>query len=241
MLDPAALAAAEALDLIVRGFLFCLRRDERGRLGVQAPHLAGYGAVLADWDSADLRRRVQAGRQQGIAKAVGISKLSDLQVLDGTGGLGRDAFTLAALGARVTVVERSPVVAALLLDALRRAQEQPGLQAAASRMAVCHAETLDALTQGRVDVVYLDPMYPDDGKRALPAKEMQILRDLTGGDADADALLVPALEAARRRVVVKRPLKAPPLAGCKPGLVFAGTQARFDVYLKPSAPPVQSG
>lgn len=235
------MAAAEALDLNVRGFLFCLRRDERGRLGVQAPHLAGYGAVVADWDNADLRRRVQAGRQQGLAKAVGLSKQPDLQVLDGTGGLGRDAFTLAALGAQVTVVERAPVVVALLLDALRRARQQPGLQAAAARMTVTYAETLDALAQSMVDVVYLDPMYPDDSRRALPGKEMQVLRDLTGGDADADALLAPALRAARRRVVVKRPLRAPPLAGCKPALDFTGTQARFDVYLKATAPSAVQG
>ena len=82
------------------------------------------------------------------------------------------------------------------------------------------------------DVVHLDPMYPDDGKAALPSKEMQILRDLTGGDADADALLAPARLAAKHRVVVKRPSKAPPLAGVEPSLRFEGTQLRFDVYLK---------
>ncbi len=81
-------------------------------------------------------------------------------------------------------------------------------------------------------MIYLDPMYPDDGKRALPSKEMQILRDLTGGDADADALLDAARQSPVSRVVVKRPAKAPWLAGSKPTLSMEGTQARFDIYLR---------
>jgi len=81
-------------------------------------------------------------------------------------------------------------------------------------------------------VIYLDPMYPDEGKAALPSKEMQILRDLTGGDPDADELLAPALHCARLRVVVKRPIKAEWLANAEPSMSIAGTQLRFDVYLK---------
>ncbi|MGH8481627.1 MAG: class I SAM-dependent methyltransferase [Nevskiaceae bacterium] len=36
---------------------------------------------------------------------------------------------------------------------------------------------------------------------------------------------------ARRRIVVKRPRTAPPLAGRAPSLALSGTQARFDIYL----------
>ena len=39
-----------------------------------------------------------------------------------------------------------------------------------------------------------------------------------------------------RRVVVKRPKSAPPLAGREPSLVLSGTQARFDIYLSRSDP-----
>src|SRR3546814_12450240 len=66
------------------------------------------------------------------------------------------------------------------------------------------------------DIVHLDPMYPHRDKQALPQKEMQILRELTGSDPDADTLLRPALAIARRRVVVKRPSHAPFLAGREP-------------------------
>lgn len=207
-----------------------------GRLALRAPHLAGYGAISADWQSADLRRRIRGGRKQLLARAVGLGKQPALQVLDGTGGLGRDGYTLAALGASVTLVERAPALVALLRDAQRRACADPDARDVVIRLSVVEAVTHDLLDRaarhGRLwDVVYLDPMYPEDGKTALPAKEMQILRDLTGGDADADGLLDPALACARQRVVVKRPARAPWIAGRKPGLQYTGTQARFDVYL----------
>jgi 16S rRNA (guanine1516-N2)-methyltransferase len=38
-------------------------------------------------------------------------------------GLGKDAFVLASLGCRVTLVERNPVVHALLRDGLDRLRE----------------------------------------------------------------------------------------------------------------------
>ena len=50
--------ATKALDLTVRGFLFCLRRDDEGRLTLSAPHLEGYGAMTVDWASAEVQRRI---------------------------------------------------------------------------------------------------------------------------------------------------------------------------------------
>jgi 16S rRNA (guanine1516-N2)-methyltransferase len=151
-------------------------------------------------------------------------------VLDGTAGLGRDGFTLAALGARVTMAERNPTIAALLRDARARALQDSATAEAATRVEIVEADARTLwgpASAPRFDVVYLDPMYPDR-KTALAGKELQLLRELTGGDADADDLLAAN---ARRRVAVKRPLKAPPLAGRAPSLKLAGTQARFDIYL----------
>lgn len=222
----------QALDLTVRGFLFCLRRDAEDRLTLAAPHLEGYGAFALDWGSADVQRRIAGGRKQLLAKAAGVAKKPTARVFDATAGLGRDGFTLAALGAHVTLCERNPVLAALLRDAHRRALAQGHLNDAAQRICIIEHDGAQGLgvAQGH-DVIVLDPMYPDDGKRALPSKEMQILRDLTGGDDDADALLACALAAGVPRVAVKRPAKAPWLANRKPSTSLDGTQARFDLYL----------
>ena len=156
-------------------------------------------------------------------------------MLDATAGLGRDGFTLAALGAHVTLAERNPTLATLLTDARQRALlDATTAEAAARTEVICldSRKLMDA--PPRFDVVYLDPMYPERGKAALAKKEMQLLRELTGGDPDADELLAAAN--ARRRVVVKRPRSAPPLAGPAPSLQLAGTQARFDIYLARSTP-----
>lgn len=181
-----------------------------------------------------MRSRIAGGRKQLLARALGLKSGTALHVVDATGGMGRDAFTLAALGARVTLIERQAPVCALLRDACRRALEasQAQIRAAAERIDIVETDARVWLSSAaRYDAVYLDPMYPEDGKSALPQKEMQLLRELSGGDADADELLQAALRGCGKRVVVKRPLHAAPLAHTPPHAVMRGTQARFDIYL----------
>lgn len=90
-----------------------------------------------------------------------------------------------------------------------------------------------ALGNLRPDVVYLDPMYPEEGrsKSALPKKTMQMFRRLLDGDEDANELWEAAMKVALKRVVVKRPLHAPSLGTKKPNHSFEGKTARFDLYL----------
>lgn len=214
-----------------RGFSFALAHGAQG-LELRAAHHPGFKPLRCDWLAPDVLRRVAAGRGQLLARAVGLHRQDGLEVLDATAGLGRDGFVLAALGAHVTMVERQTLFAALLADARGRALADPRWGAAAARVKLVAGEAHAVLSSGRQwDVVHLDPMYPHRGKQALPQKEMQLLRELTGGDPDAGALLAPALAAARRRVVVKRPSRAPCLDGRAPAFALEGTQARYDVYL----------
>jgi 16S rRNA (guanine1516-N2)-methyltransferase len=215
----------------VRGFLFELVTLE-DRLSLCATHRPQVKPIFADWTAAELRRRVRAGRRELLPRAVGLHKDPTLGVLDATAGLGRDGYVLAALGASVTLVERRADLAALLRDAQRRALADLETRPGAQRINIVEADAAALMRSGqRWDVIHLDPMYPHRDKSALPQKEMQFLRELTGGDDDADALLQPALEAARRRVVVKRPTGAPFLAGRTPAFQLSGKQARYDVYL----------
>jgi 16S rRNA (guanine1516-N2)-methyltransferase len=229
--DP-FLSQDTALSREAQGFSFALE-EIAGRLSLRALHRPDYGAICADWLNAETQRRIAGGRKQLLARAIGLNKVSDLRVLDATAGLGRDGYTLAALGATVRMIERHPQIAALLQDAHRRALLDVKAEAIAQKISLLNGDAHTALRSEHCDVVYLDPMYPHTGKTALPQKEMQIFRDLTAGDADADALLEPALACAKRRVVVKRPAKAPWLSGREPSLEMKGTQARYDVYLIP--------
>src|SRR5690606_27283774 len=103
-------------------------------------------------------------------------------------------------------IERNAVVAALLADAIDRARED----AAVTRIALHTGDARDLMAAERFDVVYLDPMFPERRKTALARKEMQYMQALLSDD-DGASLLAPPLECATRRVVVKRPLHAPPL------------------------------
>jgi 16S rRNA (guanine1516-N2)-methyltransferase len=206
-----------------------------GALSLRALHRPDWEPLTLDWTSAEVRRRIQGGRKQMLPRALGLHKKHDIHVVDATAGLGRDGFTLAALGATVSLVERQPIMAALLRDAQRRALESPlkMLAEAAARVRIIEADAIHWLqrTDEAIDAVHLDPMYPDDGKTALPQKAMQMLRDLTGGDADAAALLDAALVSSARRIAVKRGAKAGWLGERKPSLELTGTQARYDIYL----------
>ncbi len=162
-------------------------------------------------------------------------------MFDATAGLCRDAFLLACLGCRVTAVERSAVLAALVEDGLERARRRldPNLAAAIDRITFSCADAREVLASlggddvpddDVPDVVYIDPMYPPTGKSALPQKEMRLSRALVGDDPDAAELLTIARGVARRRVVIKRHPRAPAL-GDAPSLTVTGRRVRYDVYL----------
>ena len=214
-----------------------LRKLDEPKLGAIYVDLIG-GAV-------GHRRKFGGGKGQAIAKAAGLNKGVTPTVLDGTAGLGRDAFVLASLGCKVQMVERHPVVAALLDDGLQRAKQDPEIGSwVDERMSLIHASShtaLDDLAQDesftKPDVVYLDPMYPhpeNKKKSALVKKEMRVFQSLVGADLDADNLLQPALALATKRVVVKRPDYANWLAEQKPTMAIETKKNRFDVYVKAS-------
>lgn len=195
------------------------------------------GAVYVDFVEGAVahRRKFGGGRGQLIAKAVGLKSGVNPTVLDATAGLGRDAFVLASLGCTVTMFERSPVVAALLDDGLARAYQDPEIGGwLQQRLTLQHNNSLDGLSQltSSHDVVYLDPMFPHRKKSAQVKKEMRVFQSLVGTDPDADALLPLAINAATKRVVVKRPSYANYLNDKKPSMQLDSKANRFDVYVQ---------
>jgi 16S rRNA (guanine1516-N2)-methyltransferase len=220
----------EGLFLVVDGNRLSLQQG-----GKKAP-----GPVSVDFVSGASahRRKYGGGKGQSIAKAVGISSAYKPSVLDATAGLGRDAFVLATLGCQVTLIERHPVVYLLLKSGLQCAQGEEEIADIMARMQLLQGNSIELLEnwfdQGSVqpDVVYLDPMFPHSKASAEAKKEMKLFRSLVGADLDEDELWAQADQIARCRVVVKRPAKAPPLAGRAPSYVLAGKANRFDIYAK---------
>jgi 16S rRNA (guanine1516-N2)-methyltransferase len=192
------------------------------------------GPVMVDFGSGAMRHRRRAGHMELLGRAVGAGKREALHVVDATAGLGRDSFVLADGGCRVTMIEQSPPVHALLRDGLARAlnSEDARLVEAATRMELFAADACHWLRQlsTPVDVIYLDPMFPPRSKSARVKKEMWLFQNLLEEMDNPDDLLSLALDHATYRVVVKRPLKAQPLGGSSPGFSLKGKSVRFDVY-----------
>lgn len=220
----------ETLGPTAQGFSFALEEFE-GRVQLRALHRPDYGPIYADWLSQEMKRRIAGGRNQLVTRAVGMRKSTDLKILDCTAGLGRDSFTLAALGAHVTMAERHPQIFALLEDAKKRVEHSGQYTAAIKRVELLNCDATDVINREPWDVIYLDPMYEHQGRTALPQKAMQIFHDLTVGSLDAAPLLVAARNSNSKRVAVKRAAKAEFLGNIKPDLELMGSQARFDIYL----------
>lgn len=194
------------------------------------------GELRVDFDRPAARRRQQSPHRELVVQAARLRRAGESPlVVDATAGLGRDGFLLAAAGFRVVLCERNPVVAALLRDGLARAALLPRTAAIAARIRLIAADFADGLEQlsERPAVIYLDPMFPPRSKSAKVKQELQLLQLLEGtgnGESDAARLLQTALAAGPRKVVVKRPLKGPALAGPAPSHVLRGKAVRFDVY-----------
>ena len=211
---------------------------DQGRLALISVQNRRQSPVLVDFFDRAFQRRLAAGLQgQLLGKALGLKNLRTPTVLDATAGLGTDSYLMAHAGCLVTAIERSSAIFALLEDGLRRAVQAVGVQASGSE-AACRIEIrrgdflLMDLPDKAYDVVYLDPMFPGDRRKARSGKEMTMLQNIATEDQSESGLLSQSLRCARRRVVVKRNRRSRELAGMKPTLKFQGSRLRFDVYCR---------
>jgi 16S rRNA (guanine1516-N2)-methyltransferase len=199
------------------------------------------GQVYAEFVQGAAGYRRKHGSKEMLLRAIGFHKNKRLTILDVTGGMGRDSFLLAGYGCNVHTLERNRIVSALLEDGLLRASEHPDTRDIVGRIQLSIRDSLvfllDAIgTEKKYDVIYLDPMYPERSKSALVKKEMQMLQKLVGCENDTVQLFTAALAVARKRVVIKRPKTAPPLADSTPSHSLSGKTTRFDVYMIPDSP-----
>jgi len=171
---------------------------------------------------------------QPLAKAVGIKAGHRPRVLDATAGFGEDAFVLASLGCSVTMIERSPVIWALLDDGFRRAAENKSVgRVIKNKLQLIRGDSLEYIKRAgpAFETIYLDPIFPPRSGSALNKKRMRLLKELVGSDPDAAQLLNEALVHAGKRVSVKRPLRAEPLGGLDPTFSISAKSSRYDVYM----------
>ncbi len=166
------------------------------------------------------------------------------KLIDATAGLGHDTLLMARFGAQVTLVERHPVLFALLEDSYRTASQDAYLAPIVANIQLVHADSAEYLQRCidqkiQVDVVYLDPMFPQRDqnqqtikKQAQVKKQMQLLHMLLPeqGEMDLGDHLLDLAKAVAKKVIVKRPRHAVYLNQETPQHQWLGDACRFDGY-----------
>jgi 16S rRNA (guanine1516-N2)-methyltransferase len=192
--------------------------------------------LTIDFNSAALQyRQAKGGKRELLLKAVAVQP--DRCVIDCTAGLGVDSWLMAAAGCTVILLERSPVLALMLDDALRRSRQNPEIAAVAERMTLVATDAAVWLANvpktvpATVDTVYIDQMFPHQKKSAAVKGGMQVLQRFLGADGSVTDLLQAALATHCRRVVVKRPLTGGESEGLVPDYRLTAKASRFDIYL----------
>jgi 16S rRNA (guanine1516-N2)-methyltransferase len=227
--------------------------DEKNKLSWLSDGLS----VAPEWDKLQ-RRVVSAGRKSELLlQAAKIT--ADSMVIDATAGFGHDSLILASTGAQVIMLEHQPLIALLLLAEQQRMSTLPNWQKLMRRLQIINTDALSyfesidftdssngltANSHQTIDVVYLDPMFPEDsyqdsktGKGAKVGKHMQALHQLARPPTLEEesqllqsAQAIVSQNASQGRVVVKRPQLAPLLAHQQPSESWHNEAIRFDGY-----------
>ncbi len=195
------------------------------------------GTQVLRGDFAKMIPRITGGRigSELLVRAAKIKDTEAPRAIDATAGLGEDSLLLAAAGFRVTMFERNPVIYELLCDAAERALALPELCPIVERMEIKRGDSIAAMSEyeGAVDVILLDPMFPERQKSALVKKKLQMIQKLETPCADERELLLAAMRVGPKKLVVKRPPKGAHLAGIKPDHSIEGKAVRFDCFVSP--------
>ncbi|MCW8385216.1 class I SAM-dependent methyltransferase [Fluoribacter dumoffii] len=219
-----AKALAEQLNFVVdKDAALCLYVTE-DRLSLKIP---GFSPIFTEFSPAFWSKRKAEGKKQGLVRACKPS--AGLKIIDATAGWGRDSAILASFNAEVLMLERNPIMGALLYDGLSRLNETERHQSHLNFQAEDAYSFLKSLdVQNYPDVIYIDPMHPERSKSALVKKDMQALQQIIGPDYDALELIQLAITRVRQRVVVKWPQKTKSLLPANAAI--EGKTVRFDIY-----------
>lgn len=177
--------------------------------------------------------RARKAHSELVVRAVKVRKRLPARVVDATGGLGKDAFLLAAAGCTVDVFERNPIMAVLLLDGLRRASYDHATADICARIILHPVDMVSHIneTTDAPEVIYLDPMFPARTKRAKVKLDLSLLQCIAQGQEGEQELFAAAWNAGPRKIVVKRPVHGSWLCNVQPSATLQGKAVRFDMYI----------
>ena len=175
-------------------------------------------------------RLQRAHHEKHLKKAIGKNKEPQL-ILDGTAGLLSDTLILLSLGHKVIACEQSKYIYLLISDAVRRAEDQLGFL---ENLILVNQNSIDAyLENENIDIVYLDPLFPQDKKQLKRSKSIYALRNILNFEkivANDDKLFMKFNELKPKKIILKRPLKSEIIYNT-PNYQVKGKSTRFDIYI----------
>jgi 16S rRNA (guanine1516-N2)-methyltransferase len=186
----------------------------------------GLSYVMADHSLFRLEP-FQALKASGVRKAMG-KNIKGLSILDACAGFGDDTLGLRR-DCALTMVEQNLRTALFLAERLYMLE--PAEEATPVLVTDNVVNVLEQASFGQWDIIYLDPMFPERKKQALPKRGMQTLSQLQAGQetTDVELLLEQSKQIAGLRTVLKRRSKDPRLG--TPNHQVMGAKVRFDIYL----------
>ena len=194
--------------------------------------LIGYG-LSYQGDFENMIHRISNGRLQHEMLARAAKSTEEKKTaIDATAGMGEDSLLIAACGYEVTMYEQNPVIAILLKDSIRRAKKNPILKNIVGRMHLVVGNSIELLSEQITDLnlIYLDPMFPESRKSGLTNKKLQLIQKMEPPCFEEEKLFEAAIKAAPAKIIVKRPSKSEYLAGKSPNYSLNGKAIRYDCY-----------
>ncbi|MDC3325818.1 class I SAM-dependent methyltransferase [Gammaproteobacteria bacterium] len=168
--------------------------------------------------------------ETSIKKAIGKNK-EDITIFDGTAGLLSDTIIFLALGHKVVACEQSKIIFLLVNNAIERAKpELPFLKNLLFLNA--KSETQYKKTHN-IDIVYLDPMYPEPSKNVLRSGDISTINhilDIENIADDGDAVFFNIKNSNFKKIILKRPIKAE-IIEKNLNYQVKGKSTRFDIYI----------
>ena len=176
--------------------------------------------------------RVRISQYQGeslLKKAIGWQSTSQKHILDTTGGLGHDAFILALLGQKITVLEKNTGLCILIEEALNNLPKLPYFNNARNNISIINKDSRAFLTSAEhFDVIYIDPMFNSD-KKLKRSKQMEFLANYL---AEYDDPSIDFHQTKFKRMVIKKEFRSSSGIKDDPAISFKGASIKYDVYLK---------
>ena len=164
-----------------------------------------------------------------LKKAIGWQSKTQKHILDTTGGLGHDAFILALLGQKITVLEKNIGLCILIEEALNNLPNLPYFKNAKNNISIINSDSRVFLSSAEnFDVVYIDPMF-NSKKKLKRTKQMQFLDNYL---EEYDDPSVEFYKSNFKRLVIKKELRAAPSIKDCSAISFKGSSVRYDVYSK---------